>query len=167
MIRVILIIFALTTFKTSASINCTNNFVDISSEFIVKEILSIDEDSGEPTKKQFIIYDTGDLVIVHQKVCTMTNVQIEYYYNNTNNHQVASNFLNILNNVNSAHNLTVNSDISIQLENITGNNGTSKNEIDIWSSTNSVEYELLTQTNNNLSDIYKYKINFYISIGAL
>ncbi len=44
-----LILVTLTSFGANAKLNCDEPFVDIKSEFLVKEIRSIDEDSQEPT----------------------------------------------------------------------------------------------------------------------
>ncbi|NOI80033.1 hypothetical protein F0237_05080 [Vibrio tubiashii] len=162
-----LILVTLTSFGANAKLNCDEPFVDIKSDFLVKEIRSIDEDSQEPTLRQVIAYDSGDLTVVHQKTCAMSNIQIEYFYNNTNNSAVVSNFLDIFNQIKSKYHLEVNENFNHGLLDILKSSSLTSKNITIASPTDSVEYDFSIQVEDSYFGLYTKKLSFYISIGGL
>lgn len=166
--RFLLLIFlTATSFGSSAKLTCSVPFIDINSDFLVKKLLSVDEDSQEPTKKQFIIYDTGDIAVVHQKTCVMSTIQIEYFYNNRSYPDIANNFLSIFNQIKSEHHLNVNDDMFSVLINLLMSESFSSDKIIIKSPTDFVEYDFSIHTDDGYFGLYNKKLIFYISIGGL
>lgn len=146
---------------------CIKNFVDIKSDFLVKELLSVDEDSKEPTVRQFIIYDTGDMAIIEQKTCLMTNVQIDYYFNGINYSDTVNNFLNVFDQIKNKHSLEVNNDIAVSLVELLKSGLFVRDSIVITSPTESVEYDFSLDTYDLYDGLYTNRLSFYMSIGGL
>ncbi|TFH89539.1 hypothetical protein [Vibrio ouci] len=161
------IFLTLTSFGSSAKLDCSVPLVDINSDFLVKKLTSVDEDSQEPTERQFIVYDTGDIAVVHQKTCVMSNIQIEYFYNSRHYPDIADNFLNIFNQIKSEHHLKVNEDMFVSLIDILKSESFSSDKIIIKSPTDFVEYDFSIQTDDSYFGLYTKKLSFYISIGGI
>lgn len=160
-------LLVLISLGSSAKSTCSEPFIDIKSDFLVKELLSVDKDSKEPTVRQFIIYDTGGMAIIEQKTCLMTNVQIDYYFNGRNYRDTVSNFLNIFDQIKKNHNLEVNNDIDISLVELLKSGLFLRDSVVITSRTESVEYDFSLYTYDLYDGLYTNRLSFYISIGGL
>ncbi|EGA66486.1 hypothetical protein [Vibrio brasiliensis] len=157
----------LTSFYSSAKSTCSEPFIDIKSDFLVKELFSVDKDSKEPTVRQFIIYDTGGMAIIEQKTCLMTNVQIDYYFNGRNYIDKVNNFLNIFDQIKNKHNLKVNNDIAVSLVELLKSGLFLRDSIVITSPTESVEYDFSLDTYDLYEGLYTNRLSFYMNIGGL
>lgn len=157
----------LTSFYSSAKSTCSEPFIDIKSDFLVKELFSVDKDSKEPTVRQFIVYDTGGMAIIEQKTCLMTNVQIDYYFNGRNYIDKVNNFLNIFFQIKNKHNLEVNNDIAVSLVELLKSGLFLRDSIVITSPTESVEYDFSLDTYDLYEGLYTNRLSFYMSIGGL
>ncbi|QMV16416.1 hypothetical protein [Vibrio spartinae] len=176
--RMFFLFLLIVCFSSKASV-CNNDvdFIEINSKYLSKEIQFIDPYSSEYVKRSYLIYPNGDMLVLNQKKCTMSNYEIVYYFSPDRQGEkyykdIYKRYSDILNSIVKYESLIKNKtfDDNLYQALVTKKIDDGNYSFDRVKSDDNIEYTF--SINSDLDDldlygIYRYKFITYIGIGGL
>ncbi|WP_299022778.1 hypothetical protein [uncultured Photobacterium sp.] len=165
---ILFLIALLSSFSSVSSTLCHKEMITINSTDLTKKINKKSSDSNENINRDFFIYSTGEMLILNQKHCLMSNYDISYYYQFDSNRDEAFNkIIEILNNILKHEDLVTNKEFNKNLKLALLNNKLDNNDFNLSKNKNDDNIEHYFHLTKQEDDIYNFRLSLYIGIGGL